>query len=917
MSRVSPMLALGAVCLLAGAPLNAQPAVRAAVERMELAAGAPAEVMISPDTGLVTFLSLDSRSPVPVTGARVTSPEEIARTFLGQYAAAFGFRSQMPEVELRQPAWKDELGLEHVRFRQTVNGVPVTAGEVTVHLRGSDVVAVNAETLPGLEGFDTTPTFYADQALEAVRKLVASPKIGVPDAELSAPRLEILNRGLLEGGRQPSRLAWFVEARGPALREYIWIDARRGRPLLHFSQLPHARNRKVYDLNGTSALPGTLVRGEGGAPSAVADANLAYQYSGDTYDYFFTQHGRDSYDGKGAAMISSVRFCQGTCPYANAAWNGTQMIYGAGFPAADDVVAHELTHAVTERSADLYYFMQSGALNESFSDIFGETVDLTNGGGTDTPAVRWKMGEDVPGFGAIRDMMNPGAFGDPGKVSDPGYYCSHFDGGGVHHNSGVPNHFYALIVDGGTYNGQTVAPVGLTKAGKIAYRALTTYLVSGSGFPEAAAAFSRSCTDLVGTAGITAGDCAEVQAALAAVEMAATPSCPEAAAPAPALCPAGQGAANLFFDDFETGVANTNWRVFATDWNNWYYDNFGYTTSGLWHLVALNYDFWNDSSAYLRNSVPLPANARMQFSHYWDFEPPAYDGAVVEYSVNGTTWTDAASILSAGAGYPGAIDSGPLMGRLGYVGSSRRYTATQYDLSGLAGQNVNFRFRLGTDDSYDWWGWDIDDVRFYTCTACTVSLPVTQGLVGAGGGSGTAAVSTQDGCTWTVSSGAGWLTAIPGNGKVEYTAAPNTTGSPRSATLTIGGQTFTVYQGAETDFYTLEACRLVDTRTTAAMVPGVPRLFDVTGLCGIPATAKAVSINLTTVTPTAAGFIILFPSGVAAPMTSAINFPAGATRANNAIVALSPDGTGRIQALAGMIGAGAVHLIVDVNGYFE
>ncbi len=92
------------------------------------------------------------------------------------------------------------------------------------------------------------------------------------------------------------------------------------------------------------------------------------------------------------------------CPYENAFWNGTQMVYGEGFASADDVVAHELTHAVTERTAGLYYYMQSGALNESFSDIFGETVDLWNDG--DPPADRWLMGEELP-IGAIRDMGDP------------------------------------------------------------------------------------------------------------------------------------------------------------------------------------------------------------------------------------------------------------------------------------------------------------------------------------------------------------------------------------------------------------------------------------------------------------------------------------------------------------------------------
>ena len=186
--------------------------------------------------------------------------------------------------------------------------------------------------------------------------------------------------------------------------------------------------------------------------------------------------------------------------------------------------AHELTHAVTQYSADLIYYKQSGALNESFSDIFGETIDLTNSGGTDTAAVRWLLGEDIPGIGAIRNMIDPTAFGDPGKVSDSQYRCSSIvDNGGVHINSGVPNHAYALMVDGGTYNGFAITGIGLTKAGKIQYRALTRYLVSGSKFLDDYLALQQSCTDLIGTASISASDCTEVKKALDAVEMSKTP----------------------------------------------------------------------------------------------------------------------------------------------------------------------------------------------------------------------------------------------------------------------------------------------------------------------------------------------------------------------------------------------------------
>ncbi len=134
--------------------------------------------------------------------------------------------------------------------------------------------------------------------------------------------------------------------------------------------------------HGTNYTSAVLARSEGQAavttaPSCTtADINNAHDYAGNTYDFYFSRFGRDSYDNAGATLKSYV--CYGT-NYQNAFWDGSKMTYGNGFAAADDVVAHELSHAVTERTSNLVYSNQSGALNESFSDIFGESVDLTNG----------------------------------------------------------------------------------------------------------------------------------------------------------------------------------------------------------------------------------------------------------------------------------------------------------------------------------------------------------------------------------------------------------------------------------------------------------------------------------------------------------------------------------------------------------
>ena len=898
--------------------------VQSALHRIETDAGAPVVTAVSPDTGLVTFLSTKEGHAVPVTGAGSSRPEDIALGFLASHGAAFGVKD-LAAVELKAGAQRDELGIDHVRFQQVYQGVPVTAGELNVHLRGDGVVAVNAETLPGLEGFNTKPAISPEEALDQVRAALEKYlEIDTADVELRKPRLEILNRGLLEEGSWPTRLVWFVEARRIDVRQYLWIDALTGDVALQFSQLTDARNRLIYNANNGSTLPGTLVRSEGGPATGNSDADLAYTYSGDTYDYYLTQHGRDSYDGAGATIISTVHYCEAgfPCPFANAFWNGTQMVYGEGFSAADDVDAHELTHAVTERTANLFYYMQSGALNESFSDIFGETVDLTNSGGTDTAGVRWYMGEDVPGGGAIRNMMDPTIFGNPGKVSGPFFYCGTDDNGGVHLNSGVQNHAYALMVDGGTYNSVTVTGIGLTKAGKVAYRALTQYLTTGSNFVDAANALRQSCLDLVGTAGITASDCVQVSKAIDAVEMTQPLPCTSFPAQAPALCPAGQGPSNLFFDDLE--ASPNNWLT--NNGSIWTWSNV-FPYRGSRHLAGADSGSITDTNVMTLSSFALPSNSRMHFRHLWSFEsslPSLFDGGVVEYSTNGgSTWTDANALYSAGAWYTGTLSSccgNPLGGRSGFGHVSRGYTATRLNLASLAGQNVKFRFRIGTDFTVGNPGWLIDDVRIYQCVACTQSISPLLGLVGSAGGAGSLNVNTGANCAWNAVSNAAWIhlpfTSGTSSGKLAYTADPNP-GAARSGTITVAGQTFTVYQGGSTAFYTVTPCRVVDTRNTSPIPSNTSLLVTVAGVCGIPASAKAISANITAVAPTNTGFLTVFPTGIAQPITSSLSFRVGTNRANNAILTLAPNGTGTLTAYGLVSGGGQVHLILDVNGYFQ
>lgn len=736
------------------------------LDRISFAAGGEVSATVT-RSGVVGFLRTAPGTAIPVD--HLGGAEERARELLASHGGAFGL-GPGDAMELVAESAPDEAGMEHVRFRQTYRGIPVAGGELSVHLRGRDVVAVNANTAADLAGVELTATLGADEATAvALRALAESP--GVVPAELSAPRLEILDPRLLGRHGFAAELTWFVEARDLDLREYLWISARAPRVVLRFSQLTDARDRRIHDANdpgdGTyGLLPGVQVRSEGGPPvagAAAADANSAYDSAGDTYDYFLDVHGRDSYDGAGAPLVSTVRYCptSASCPYANAFWNGIQMVYGAGFPAADDVVAHELAHAVTEHTAALFYYMQSGALNESYSDIFGETIDLLNGGGTDTLAVRWKMGEDVPGFGAIRDMEVPTFFGDPGKTSDAEFQCGddyRLDGGGVHSNSGVPNRAYSLMVDGGSYNGRTVTGLGLDKAARVEYRALSRYLLSASDFLDNDQALRQSCQDLVGTAGITAADCVEVGEALDAVEMAATWPCAPQQAEVPAFCPVGQGPELWYYEDFEGEVVGV--PDCPADFVPWYWcvnqpgSLLGaFATSGersLWgynQATAGTIWFW-------RNFVEMPPpDARLQFNHSHGFDNVGatfYDAGHVVVSTNGgSSFDNAQFLITDGAEYDGPISSccgNPFGGLAGIVADSWGYTASQLDLSSLSGSAFSYGFVVATDNAVDEYGWFVDDVRIYTCPTCPANRVLDAAYTGmAAGYKASGTITAHDG----------------------------------------------------------------------------------------------------------------------------------------------------------------------------
>jgi Zn-dependent metalloprotease len=505
---------LAALLLLSVAPFLVDPCFaldRSAAQALERLS-ASASIRVSPRTGLARFVRVIGRPGIATDAAAVT-PEARALAFVTQHGAAFGLRGA-DEVSLARPPWKDLLGMEHVRLLQTHEGLPVTGAEIVIHLRDGDVTVVNGRTVAAgeLAGVPRTPLSPAEAAQQAARTLVEERDLVV--SKVLRPRLELFNQGLLDGRPSPTRLSWFVAVQAPAVLEYVWVDARTGEVLLHFNQAPQARRRRVYTAQNAYQLPGVLLRKEGEPEVSDPEANAAYDFAGDTYVYFRDHHGRDSIDDAGQPLVLSIHYGDELVYGGVSFWSTSeeQAVFADDMALADDFVAHEITHGLIQHTADLFSYGQPGALNESFADIFGETVDLLNQAGTDTPAVRWLLGED---WSAGGDMADPNAYWQPGKVSDPYISCVE----DVHVNSGILDHAYALMVDGGDYNGHTIAGIGLTKAGQVMYRALTTYLTQTSDFGDAEIAINQSCSDLAATGALLGSDCDSVATALVAVEL--------------------------------------------------------------------------------------------------------------------------------------------------------------------------------------------------------------------------------------------------------------------------------------------------------------------------------------------------------------------------------------------------------------
>nr|WP_277398289.1 M4 family metallopeptidase [Neobacillus citreus] len=485
-------------------------------------------------------------SPEFISGKLTNPSGKSAEAIVLEYVSAnkdkfkLGSKSALESFKITSSN-KDKLGGTALRLQQVYNGVPVWGAAQAAFVAEDGTLNVFSGTV--------TPDLETKKGLKKEKKVNANQAIKIAEADLGiSPDYEkkpsadlvvfthgddadyayLVNLNFLEP--KPGNYNYFIDAStGEILNKYndlheaktgpgvtgtnttgsgvgVLGDTKALNMLLSSSTYYLQDNTRgngviTYDASNRSRTPGSLWTSVDNLlnSSYESPAVDAHYYAGKTYDYYKNVFGRNSYDNNGGALKSTVHYGRN---YNNAFWNGTQMVYGDGdgttfipLSGGIDVVAHELTHAVTDTSSDLVYQNESGALNEAISDIFGTLVEFYNGKNPD-----YEIGEDVytpaKANDALRSMSDPTKYGDPDHYSKR--YTGTSDNGGVHTNSGIINKAAYLLAAGGTHYGVTVQGIGNDKLGAIYYRANTVYLTASSTFSQARAALVQAAADLYG-----------------------------------------------------------------------------------------------------------------------------------------------------------------------------------------------------------------------------------------------------------------------------------------------------------------------------------------------------------------------------------------------------------------------------------
>ena len=676
----------------------------------------------------VTGLAAEDRIPYTPSAAERGNPTAIARGFLDENRALFKLTSAADDFQTLRVEADAQLGFSHVRMSQTYKGIPVFGKQVVVHIDKLErIVAVNGQYIPDIAVQTNATVAKADAEQFALKDLLEQQ---LEPEERAAVSTEILHDKtqlmVYVAPNGQATLTWnvVVMTDTPLGQWMYFVNAGRATVVHRFDSAEHIKQRRTFTASNKTTMPGRILIEEG-ERSDDAVAQAAHDNAGITYDYYMNTFKRDAIDGQGSAIVSTVHYGSDPQDAQNAAWVGQrqQMIYGDGgkifkpLALGLDVVGHELTHGVTDNTAQLIYEGQSGALNESYSDFFGVMIANSD----------WNVGSTViksPPYPVpyLRSMSDPSAggrydpsdplrsVGQPGKMSEYANLPAtrKTDNGGVHVNSGIPNKVGYLI---GT-------ALGRDKAQQIYYRTLTQYLTPDSDFLAAARASIRAAQDLYGAAEANAVRDAYAQVGLSVTAPAVTPTPsgtrrPATPTPGRSTQPPGQssvpGCTNLIvnggFENQNSGwveVTNGQTAIIDTELPH----------SGSRSAWLGGSD--KESLQYIYQDVVVPGNANSVKLNYWRL---VHEEKTDDSATDAKFWT----VIANGKGDPLATVEQ-------FVSSQGDDVWKQgsFDISQFAGKSVRLAL-IAENSQGNISSYFVDDVEMLACSSGPVSEPAQTG----------------------------------------------------------------------------------------------------------------------------------------------------------------------------------------------